>query len=63
MRIIEVSDSHSRREFLKLPIRLYKNEKNWIRPLDKMYLNPPRTNTFVMANARAGSSLTIMKKR
>lgn len=35
MRIIEVSDSHSRREFLKLPIRLYKNEKNWIRPLDK----------------------------
>lgn len=35
MRIIEVSDNHSRREFLKLPIRLYKNEKNWIRPLDK----------------------------
>ncbi|WP_372753792.1 hypothetical protein [Labilibaculum sp.] len=32
--IIEVTNPYSIREFIKLPIRLYKNKKNWIRPLD-----------------------------
>lgn len=34
-RIVEVNDSKSQKEFLLLPARLYKEEKNWIRPLDK----------------------------
>ena len=34
-RLIEVTDDKTRREFLKLPVRLYKNEENWVRPLDQ----------------------------
>ncbi|MFK7900905.1 MAG: hypothetical protein AB8B61_09130 [Cyclobacteriaceae bacterium] len=34
MKIIEVSTPAHIKEFLKLPVRLYKNEKHWIRPLD-----------------------------
>lgn len=33
--IIEVNNRKTQREFISLPIRLYKNEQNWIRPLDK----------------------------
>lgn len=35
MRIVEVSTPAQIREFLDLPVRLYRNEPNWIRPLDK----------------------------
>lgn len=35
MQIIEVTDKRTQKEFLQLPVRLYKNEQNWIRPLDK----------------------------
>lgn len=35
MNVIEVQDTKSAREFLQLPISLYKDEPNWIRPLDK----------------------------
>jgi hypothetical protein len=35
MKIIEVQTAEHINEFLSLPVRLYKNEKNWIRPLDK----------------------------
>jgi len=35
MKVIEVKDKKYRREFINLPVRLYKNEKYWIRPLDK----------------------------
>lgn len=35
MQLVEVSDSKTSKEFLHLPIRLYKGEPNWIRPLDK----------------------------
>ncbi|MCU0431477.1 MAG: hypothetical protein MUF42_16055 [Cytophagaceae bacterium] len=35
MTFIEVVTESDRREFLQFPVRLYKNEKNWIRPLDK----------------------------
>ncbi len=34
MQLIEVNDARTRKEFLEFPARLYKNEKNWIRPLD-----------------------------
>lgn len=35
MKIIEVSTPKHAFEFLMLPIKLYKNEPNWIRPLDQ----------------------------
>ena len=35
MKLIKVEDKQSVREFLLFPVKLYKNEKNWIRPLDK----------------------------
>lgn len=34
MKIIEVNNPNTVKEFLNLPIGLYKNDKNWIRPLD-----------------------------
>lgn len=35
MKLLEVKDKGTVREFLQLPVRLYKNEKNWIRPLNQ----------------------------
>lgn len=35
MQLIEVTDKRSAREFLLLPLSIYKNDANWIRPLDK----------------------------
>lgn len=35
MKIIEVTTPQHAREFLLLPVKLYKNEPAWIRPLDK----------------------------
>lgn len=34
MKLIEVEDKRSARDFLLFPVKLYKNEKHWIRPLD-----------------------------
>src|SRR4051812_1471722 len=49
MRIIEVSSPQHIRDFLLLPVKLYKNEKNWIRPLDKdieSVFDPEKNKTF-----------------
>ena len=35
MELVEVKSKAEVQEFLNLPVRLYKNESNWIRPLDK----------------------------
>lgn len=35
MKLIEVNDSSTSRKFLRMPLDIYKNEKFWIRPLDK----------------------------
>ncbi|HEX8039401.1 MAG TPA: hypothetical protein VF490_09620 [Chryseosolibacter sp.] len=35
MKITEVTSQKHIREFLMLPVKLYRNEKHWIRPLDK----------------------------
>ncbi|MEM9895474.1 MAG: hypothetical protein AAF789_03825 [Bacteroidota bacterium] len=35
MKIVEVNNPKASRQFLKLPIDLYINKSNWIRPLDK----------------------------
>ncbi len=34
MQLIEVSTPAHQKEFIEMAVRLYKNEKNWIRPLD-----------------------------
>jgi GNAT superfamily N-acetyltransferase len=34
-KVVEVNNKQRRKEFLELPVRLYKNEENWIRPLDE----------------------------
>ncbi|MBZ0099726.1 MAG: hypothetical protein K8F30_11605, partial [Taibaiella sp.] len=35
MRMYEVNTAKDRRDFLELPVSIYKNDPNWIRPLDK----------------------------
>jgi hypothetical protein len=35
MQVIEVKDKQQKKEFVELPVKLYKVEKYWIRPLDK----------------------------
>ncbi len=35
MQIIEVTDSQTAQQFLQVAVRLYKNDPNWVRPLDK----------------------------
>lgn len=47
--IIEVNTPQSEKEFLLFPVRLYKNETNWIRPLDqdiKSVFNPDKNKLF-----------------
>jgi len=44
-----VSDNRGEKEFLNFPARLYKNEKNWIRPLDdeiKKIFDPEKNKLF-----------------
>ncbi len=44
-RLIEVTDKRTIKEFLDFPATLYKNDKNWIRPLDEdieKVFNPKR---------------------
>ncbi|MDG1902173.1 MAG: hypothetical protein P8I80_08065, partial [Bacteroidales bacterium] len=33
--LIEVKSRKEKSEFLQLPVKLYKDDKNWIRPLDE----------------------------
>ncbi|MGM0612113.1 MAG: hypothetical protein ACQESM_01250 [Bacteroidota bacterium] len=35
MKLKEVNNKQLEKEFLQFPVRLYKNDENWIRPLDK----------------------------
>ena len=35
MNALEVKDKKLAKEFIQFPVRLYKKEKNWVRPLDK----------------------------
>lgn len=47
--IVEVKDNSTQKEFLKLPIKLYKNYSNWIRPLDQdieNVFNPKKNKRF-----------------
>ena len=47
--IIEVKDERTKKEFLELPVRLYRNEQNWVRPLDfeiENIFNPKENKMF-----------------
>ncbi|MDA0193878.1 MAG: hypothetical protein O2887_02985 [Bacteroidetes bacterium] len=49
MEIIEVSDKTHRKLFIQMAVPLYKNEPNWIRPLDKdieAFFDPEINKTF-----------------
>lgn len=48
-KIIEVTNAKTRQEFILLPVRLYKNEASWIRPLDhdiEDVFNPKKNKHF-----------------
>lgn len=55
MKLIEVSTPAHQREFLEMAVRLYKDEKNWIRPLDQDIegLFHPETNKLFRNGAKA----------
>ncbi|EMR01362.1 hypothetical protein [Cesiribacter andamanensis] len=60
MHVREVGDAQTRRQFLELPVQLYKNEPNWIRPLDQDIegvFDPKKTNSSGMVKPFAGCSL------
>jgi hypothetical protein len=48
IKVVNLTDQDLIQEFLQLPVRLYKNEKNWIRPLDKDIESVfnPKTNKY-----------------
>ncbi len=49
MRVVEVNNKAQAQEFIKLPVRLYKNNPKWIRPLDKdidSVFDPKKNKTF-----------------
>jgi hypothetical protein len=55
MKLIEVVTPAHQKEFLEMAVRLYKNEKNWIRPLDSDIegLFHPETNKLFRNGAKA----------
>lgn len=49
MKIIEVTTPQHRKEFLQLPVRIFKDAPNWIRPLDKdveLVFDPTQNKSF-----------------
>ena len=55
MKLIEVTTPAHQKEFIEMAVRLYKNEKNWIRPLDPDIegLFHPETNKLYRNGAKA----------
>ncbi|MGE5107609.1 MAG: hypothetical protein ACM3H8_08695, partial [Sphingobacteriales bacterium] len=49
MELLQVNNSQTEKEFLQVAISLYKNDPNWIRPLDKDIndvFNPKKNKAF-----------------
>lgn len=49
MKLVEVTDKQTEEDFLALPVRLYKKDKNWIRPLNQdiqAVFDPKRNKHF-----------------
>ncbi len=63
MKIVEIKDKAQKKAFLELPVALYKNEKNWIRPLDSDIegIFDKEVNIFVMVKQHVGccTAMTI----
>jgi hypothetical protein len=55
MKLIEVATPTHQKEFIEMAVQLYKNEKNWIRPIDKDIegLFHPETNKLFRNGAKA----------
>ena len=55
MKLIEVSTPAQEKEFIEMAVRLYRNEKNWIRPLDADIegLFHPETNKLFRNGAKS----------
>jgi len=64
MKLIEVTTPAHEREFIEMAVRLYKNEKNWIRPLDadieglfhketnKLFRNGAKAKRWILQNTK-----------
>ena len=53
-KLIEVTNRKLVKEFLKMPVSLYENDKNWIRPLDddiEKIFDPKRNKYFKRGDA------------
>ena len=64
MNIIEVNSKKDKKDFIKIACSIYKNEKNWIRPLDKdinSVFDPKKIRHFEKVMLRDGYLKTIMK--
>jgi GNAT superfamily N-acetyltransferase len=49
VKLIEVSDASARKKFLEVPLSIYKNDPNWVRPLDNdinAVFDPEKNNLF-----------------
>lgn len=65
MKLIEVTTPAHQKEFIEMAVRLYKNEKNWIRPLDadieglfhketnKLFRNGAKSKRWLLQNDKA----------
>ena len=55
MKILEVNNPAEEKEFLEMVVRLYRNEKNWIRPIDKDIegIFHPETNKLFRQGGKA----------
>ena len=54
MKLIEVTDNATRKEFLEFPVRLYRDHPNWIRPLDndiEAVFDPKKNKNFERGEA------------
>jgi hypothetical protein len=64
MKIQEVNSPELQKEFIEMAVRLYKDEENWIRPLDKDIegLFHPETNKLFRQGAKAKRWLLLNDK-
>ncbi len=55
MQLVQVASKKDCKDFLRFPVRLYKNEKNWIRPIDKeveAIFDPDQNKSFQQGSCK-----------
>jgi hypothetical protein len=57
MQMISVTDKKTENQFLQVPLLIYKNDPNWIRPLDKDILDVFNPKKKQIITFRKGYSL------